>query len=55
MLLYSLLLLHVAGDLQFDDVSLRYFPGGSLALRHVDFHVKSCEKVKEQERPCRVH
>jgi len=35
----------LAGDLRFDDVSLRYFPGGPLALRHVDFHVQSCEKV----------
>lgn len=35
----------LAGDLRFDDVSLRYFPGGPLALRHVNFHVQSCEKV----------
>jgi ABC-type multidrug transport system fused ATPase/permease subunit len=33
------------GDLKFEDVSLRYFPGGPLALRHVSFHVQSCEKV----------
>jgi hypothetical protein len=34
------------GDLRFEDVSLRYFPGGPLALRHVSFHVQSCEKVR---------
>lgn len=34
-----------AGDLRFEDVSLRYFPGGPLALRHISFHVQSCEKV----------
>lgn len=27
-------------------MSLRYFPGGPLALRHVNFHVQSCEKVR---------
>jgi hypothetical protein len=26
-------------------VCLRYFPGAPLALRHVTFHVKDCEKV----------
>lgn len=36
-----------AGDLKFEDVSLRYFPGGPLALRHVNFHVQSCEKVRQ--------
>lgn len=34
------------GDLRFEDVSLRYFPGGPLALRHVSFHVQSCEQVR---------
>lgn len=29
----------------FDRVCLRYFPGGPLALRNVNFHVRSCEKV----------
>jgi ABC-type multidrug transport system fused ATPase/permease subunit len=33
------------GDLRFEDVSLRYFPGGPLALRHISFHVTDCEKV----------
>lgn len=33
------------GDLRFENVSLRYFPGGPLALRHVNFHVQDCEKV----------
>lgn len=36
----------LTGDLRFEDVSLRYFPGGPLALRHVNFHVQSCEKVR---------
>lgn len=35
----------LTGDLRFEDVSLRYFPGAPLALRHVDFHVQSFEKV----------
>jgi len=33
------------GDLRFERVSLRYFPGGPLALRGVNFHIKDCEKV----------
>lgn len=36
-----------AGDLRFDQVSLRYFPGGPLALRHVSFHVQDCKKVSQ--------
>jgi len=34
-----------SGDLRFDDVCLRYFPGGPLALKRVSFHVRSGEKV----------
>jgi hypothetical protein len=34
------------GDLVFEDVSLRYFPGGPLALRAVTFHVSDHEKVQ---------
>ncbi|KAF8071336.1 abcC3 [Scenedesmus sp. PABB004] len=33
------------GDLRFEGVCLRYFPGAPLALRHVSFHVADCEKV----------
>eukprot|EP00879_Flechtneria_rotunda_P005406 GHRR01005697.1.p1 GENE.GHRR01005697.1~~GHRR01005697.1.p1 ORF type:complete len:938 (+),score=327.51 GHRR01005697.1:3324-6137(+) len=33
------------GDLRFEEVCLRYFPGGPLALRHVSFHVQDCEKI----------
>jgi hypothetical protein len=40
-----LLLTPLPGDLKFENVSLRYFPGGPLALRHVNFHVQDCEKV----------
>ncbi|KIY99894.1 ABC transporter, multidrug resistance associated protein [Monoraphidium neglectum] len=34
-----------SGDLRFERVSLRYFPGGPLALRGVTFHVNDCEKI----------
>ncbi|GBF99292.1 ABC transporter [Raphidocelis subcapitata] len=33
------------GDLRFERVSLRYFPGGPLALRGVSFHIHDCEKI----------
>ncbi len=33
------------GDLRFEGVCLRYFPGGPLALRYVTFHIHNCEKV----------
>ncbi len=35
-----------SGDIRFEGVCLRYFPGAPLALRHVTFHVKDCEKVR---------
>jgi ABC-type multidrug transport system fused ATPase/permease subunit len=34
------------GDLRFERVSLRYFPGGPLALRGVSFHIRDQEKVR---------
>jgi ABC-type multidrug transport system fused ATPase/permease subunit len=42
---HAVLLLTLSGDLRFEGVSLCYFPGGPLALRHVNFHVQDCEKV----------
>lgn len=33
-------------------MSLRYFPGGPLALRHISFHVESCEKVRKPGGMC---
>jgi ABC-type multidrug transport system fused ATPase/permease subunit len=44
-----LVLLLLPGDLRFEGVCLRYFPGGPLALRHVNFHVQDCEKVGQMK------
>ncbi|KAI8465820.1 MAG: putative ABC transporter [Monoraphidium minutum] len=41
-------------DLRFDRVSLRYFPGGPLALRGVSFHIRDCEKARGGGRGARV-
>ena len=38
------------GDLVFDRLSLRYFPGGPLALRGVSFHFRDREKVRRRGR-----
>ncbi|KAF6262121.1 P-loop containing nucleoside triphosphate hydrolase protein [Scenedesmus sp. NREL 46B-D3] len=47
----------VEGDLRFEGVCLRYFPGGPMALRHVSFHVQDCEKVGQAHDGwhCRPH
>lgn len=43
-----------AGDIKFDGVCLRYFPGAPLALRHVSFHIKDKEKVRAAARYLRI-
>lgn len=33
------------GDIRFEKVCLRYYPGAPLALKFVSFHIRDCEKV----------